>query len=276
MRPDLADLTLQGEVAALRYVQGEVLRVTAPQAPLRREPSETARLDTEALYGELVSVFERPGDWAWVQLAADRYVGWMPLTALENVASEPTHRVKALRTFVFSEPDIKSPPLAALPLGATVTVVSEAQDTNARYALIGSGGAIVRQHLEPLSARQADWVAVAELFLNTPYLWGGKTSLGIDCSALVQVALGACGIKAPRDSDMQEREVGVALPISVGLPPLKRGDFVFWRGHVGIMCDAETLLHANAHHMAVVAEPVAETVSRLGTSNPVRAVKRIA
>ncbi len=122
---------------------------------------------------------------------------------------------------------------------------------------------MVVQHLAPLGERETDWTAVAERFLGTPYLWGGKTSLGIDCSGIVQIAFEACGIAAPRDTDMQQAALGTALPLDAGLPPLRRGDLVFWKGHVGFMRDAETLLHANAHHMAVASEPLSTTLERL-------------
>ena len=175
----------------------------------------------------------------------------------------PTQKVRALRTFAFAGPDIKQPPLAALPLGAEVAVTGEAEDKNARYALISPAGAVVVQHLAPLDAVVPDWVAVAEMFLGTPYLWGGKTSLGIDCSGLVQVALREAGIAAPRDTDVQEAALGKALALGSGLPALRRGDLVFWKGHVGIMRDAENLLHANAHHMAVAVEPLRTTLGPL-------------
>ena len=177
------------------------MRVAAPLAPVRREPSEAAPLDTEALRGELVTVFETSANgWAWIQLARDRYVGWIPAEALANTGREPTHKVSAIRTFAFSRPDIKSPPLAGLPLGACVTVIGEAEDRNARYFLIEPEGAIVVQHLVPLDHAESDWTGIADRFVGVPYLWGGKSSLGIDCSGLVQVALAACGIAAPRDS----------------------------------------------------------------------------
>lgn len=277
-RPDLADLALKGQVEAARFVAGEDLRVATPTAPLRRTPSAEAALETEALRGERVRVFETTADgWSWVQLAADRYVGWMPRGALADLGAEPTHRVSALRTFTFAEPDIKSRPLVALPLGAAVTVVGEAEDRNARYALIEPAGAVVMQHLVPLDERAADWTAVAERFVGTPYLWGGKTGLGIDCSGLVQIALEACGITAPRDSDMQEASLGALLPLDAGIPPLRRGDLVFWKGHVGVMRDAETLLHANSHHMAVAAEPLAAALDRIARRGlSVTAVRRVA
>jgi cell wall-associated NlpC family hydrolase len=264
-RPDLADLALKGRAEAERFVAGEDFRVTAGNAPLRRAPSDLAALDTEALRGETVRVFETTSEgWCWAQLAADRYVGWVPRAALAVPGPEPTHRVTALRTFAFTEPDIKSPPLAALPLGAAVAVVGEAEDHNARYALIEPAGAVVVQHLQPLGEVAADWTAIAELFHATPYLWGGKTGLGIDCSGIVQIAFQMCGIASPRDTDMQAARLGTALPLDGGLPPLRRGDLVFWEGHVGFMRDAETLLHANAHHMAVASEPVVAALERLG------------
>ncbi len=263
-RPELADLALKGQIAAARFVAGEDYRVVAPQAPVRRAPSDRAALDTEALLGETVRVFETNSEgWSWVQLAADRYVGWMPRATLAALGPRPTHRVSALRTFAFSEPDIKSVPLAALPLGAAVAVVGTAEDSNARYALIDPEGAVVAQHLAPLGATEPDWTAVAERFVGTPYLWGGKTVLGIDCSGLVQVALRTCGITAPRDTDMQEVDLGAALPLADDLPPLQRGDLVFWRGHVGFMRDADDLLHANAHQMAVTSEPLAAALERM-------------
>jgi cell wall-associated NlpC family hydrolase len=248
-------------VEAARFVKGQVMRVTAPQAPMRRDPSHGARLDSEALRGELVTVFDTNAEgWAWAQLADDRYVGWIPRAALGTPAAEPTHKVSALRTFVFSEPDIKSPPLEALSFGARATVIGEAEDRNACYALIAPKGAVVVQHVAALDAFETDWASVAERFLGVPYLWGGKTSLGMDCSGLVQVALGACGIRAPRDSDMQAAVIGV--PVNPDAGKLLRGDLVFWPGHVGIMGDATAMVHANAHQMAVVIEPLAVAVER--------------
>jgi cell wall-associated NlpC family hydrolase len=170
--------------------------------------------------------------------------------------------VTTLRTLVFAEPDIKSPLLFGLPLGAGVTVVDEAEDRNARYALLASGGAVVVQHLAPLGSFERDWTAVAERLLGVPYLWGGKTSLGIDCSGLVQVALAACGIGCPRDTDMQAEAAGAPLPLDAGIENLRRGDLVFWTGHVGIMRNETILLHANAHHMQVASEPLLEAAER--------------
>jgi cell wall-associated NlpC family hydrolase len=263
-------------VQAARFTAGEDMRVVAPNAALRSAPSHSASLGTEAICGEPVTVFETNADgWSWAQLKTDRYVGWMRNEALAALGAAPTHKVSAIRTFVFEKPDIKSTPLEALPLGAQVTVIGEAEDKNARYALIAPEGAIVVQHLLPVGSFESDWVAVAERFLGVPYLWGGKTSLGIDCSGLLQIALGACGIAAPRDSDMQQAALGAPLP-HTGPLPLRRGDLVFWPGHVGIMRDGASLLHANAHHMAVVIEPLCEAIRRIAArGHPVTGVRRI-
>ena len=263
IRADLADIAFMGEVEADRFAVGVPMRVAVGHAPLRRAPFAAAPLDTEALRGEALRAFDRNAEgWCWAQLCDDRYVGWIPLTALVEPDGEPTHKVSALRTFAFSEPDIKSPPLDALSLGAKVTVTGEAEDRNARYALVAPRGAVVMQHLAPLDAFETDWVVVAERFLGVPYLWGGKTSLGLDCSALVQLSLAACGIAAPRDSDMQAEMVGRPAPLH-SVSALLRGDLVFWPGHVAIMRDQETIVHATAHAMMVMIEPLAEAVERI-------------
>jgi len=277
-RPDLADRSLEGKVEADRFVDPVEYRVVDPIAPVRRAPSPEAALDTEALRGETVRVFEVTAEgWAWGQLAADGYVGYLPSGALDAHAEAPTHRVCAPSTLVFPGPDIKLPPLSALPLGAGVTVTGEAEDRNARYFRIAPAGAVVAQHLLPLGPpAESDFVKTAEAFLGTPYLWGGKSRAGIDCSGLVQIALEMAGIACPRDSDMQAETLGRSLDISAGLPPLRRGDLVFWKGHVGFMRDGETLLHANVFHMAVDSEPLSVAAARIAQKGPtITAIRRL-
>jgi cell wall-associated NlpC family hydrolase len=259
-RPDLAAKHLEGKIAAARFVDGEMREVVEPQAPVRRAPSPDAPLDTEALMGERVTVYETTDEgWAWGQLAADGYVGWLPAGALGAPGSEPTHKVCALRTFVFPGPSIKLPPLAALSFGARLSLAGE----EGSFAVTSSRGYIPARHLAPLRELESDFVAVAERFVGAPYLWGGKTSLGLDCSGLVQVALTACGIVCPRDSDMQERALGVALKFEDDFANLRRGDLVFWKGHVALVRDPATLLHANGFHMAVACEPLGEAMARI-------------
>ena len=257
-RADLAAKHLEGKVKAARYVEGRVCEVIEPQAPLRRKPRPDASLDTEALKGERVAIYDSNGEgWAWGQLAADGYVGWLPENALALPGTAPTHKVTALRTLVFPGPAIKQRPLEALPLGARLAI-ARIED---RMAVTPSGGYLSAAHLAPLDWNETDFVAVAERFLGTPYLWGGKTVLGLDCSGLVQVALNACGVACPRDSDMQEAALGTA--VSADPSALSRGDLIFWKGHVAIVRDRSSLLHANAYHMAVAVEPINEAVVRI-------------
>jgi cell wall-associated NlpC family hydrolase len=271
-RADLAAKHLEGKVQAARFVDGRVYEVIEPQAPLRREPRPDASLDTEALKGECVTVYDSNGEgWAWGQLAADGYVGWLPENALAPPGAAPTHKVTALRTLVFPGPSIKLPPLEALPLGARLAI-ARIED---RMAVTPSGAYVPAVHLAPLDRNETDLVTVAERFLGAPYLWGGKTALGLDCSGLVQVALTACGVSCPRDSDMQEQALGTA--VAADLSALRRGDLIFWKGHVAIVRDRDALLHANAHHMAVAIEPVAQAVARIrNAGSEITSIRRIA
>ena len=188
-------------------------------------------------------------DFAWAQLNSDGYVGWLPDRALAKPGAAPTHKVSALRTFAFPGLSIKLPPIDALTMGARVAVARE----EGGFAITRDGQCLPRLHLAPLDANASDFVAIAERFVGTPYLWGGKSSLGIDCSGLVQVSLNAAGIGCPRDSDMQQDGLGRDLSASEA-KKLQRGDLIFWKGHVAIARDGETIVHANAHHMATVIE----------------------
>jgi cell wall-associated NlpC family hydrolase len=259
-RADLAAKSLEGKVKATRYVEGRVMEVIEPQAPLRREPRPDAPLDTEALKGERVTIYDSNAEgFAWGQLAADDYVGWLPSDALAPPIAAPTHKVAALRALVFPGPDIKLQPVEALPFGAKLAV-ARIKD---RMAVTQAGFYVPAVHLKPVGDYESDFVAVAERFLGAPYLWGGKTALGLDCSGLVQIALAACGIACPRDSDMQEQALGAPV---ADRSDLKRGDLVFWNGHVAIVRGRTNLLHANAFHMAVAIEPTAEAVARIAAA----------
>jgi cell wall-associated NlpC family hydrolase len=269
-RADLAAKHLEGKITAARFVEGRVMEVIEPQAPLRREPRPDVPLDTEALKGERVTIYDSNAEgFSWGQLAADDYVGWLPSSALAPAGPAPTHKVAALRTFAFPGPSIKLPPLEALPLGATLAVVRVTD----RMAVTASGGFVPALHLRPVGEYVQDFATVAERFLGVPYLWGGKTALGLDCSGLVQVALQACGIACPRDSDMQERALGAVVGDRAAP---ERGDLIFWKGHVAIVRDRDTMIHANAYHMAVAIEPIAEAVARISAAgSEVTAIKRI-
>ncbi len=271
-RADLAAKSLESKVKAARYAEGRVMEVVEPQAPLRGEARSDAPLATEALKGERVTIYDANEEgFAWGQLEADDYVGWLPANALKPAGAAPTHKVAALRTLAFPGPAIKLLPVEALPLGARLAIAR----TQDRMAVTSAGTYVPAAHLKPIGENESDFVAVAERFLGTPYLWDGKTSLGIDCSGLVQVALSACGIKCPRDSDMQEAALGT--PAGSDLSALTRGDLVFWKGHVAIVRDRENLLHANAFHMAVAIEPIAGAIARIRNGgSDITSIRRIA
>jgi cell wall-associated NlpC family hydrolase len=272
-RPDLAARHLQGQVTAARFVDGTAREVRDESAPLRREPTPDAPLDTEALRGERVTVYETDEEgWCWGQLDRDGYVGWLPANALTEPGPPATHVVTALRTLAFPGPSIKLPPVAGFSLGCRLAVMRTEGPLAATPA-----GYVPARHLAPVDMLAPDFVAVAERFLGVPYLWGGKTAFGLDCSGLVQIALAACGAACPRDSDMQEHALGEAVAADGNFSDFKRGDLVFWKGHVAIVRDGANFLHANAFHMAVAVEPIADAIARIrAAGSEVTGVRRIA
>jgi cell wall-associated NlpC family hydrolase len=272
VRGDLAAKYLEGKVNAKRFVAGEEFEVAEALAPLREAPSADAALLTQALKGERVTIYDRNGEgFAWGQLNSDGYVGWLPDAALEKPVAAPTHKVTALRTFAFPGPSIKLSPVDTLSMGARVSVARE----DGAFAITREGWYVPRRHVGSIDAVENDFVAVAEKFVGTPYLWGGKSSLGIDCSGLVQVSLNAAGTGCPRDSDMQREGLGRALS-PAETKKLQRGDLIFWKGHVAIVRDATTIVHANAFHMATVIENTNDAIARIKEAgSEVVAIKRL-
>ena len=261
VRDDLADEALADEVRGVPLARGTLRGVLLPSVAVHRRPSFDAAIDTEFLCGEEVRVFAEADGWAWAQSSVDRYVGYVPSEALGPARSRTTHTVGVPLGLVYPEPSIKAPPVARLPMGAAI-LVTEDVHTKEHFCCLANGGFVLERHLR---APADDFVAVAQWFVGAPYLWGGKTWSGIDCSGLIQLALQMVRHPCPRDSDMQEVELGEALDADA---PLRRGDFVFWRGHVGIMVDGDRLLHANGYHMLTVIEPLAETIARLSRTGP--------
>jgi Bacterial dipeptidyl-peptidase Sh3 domain/NlpC/P60 family len=271
-RGDLAAKYLEGKVKAARFVEGEIFEIADGLAPLREGPSSDAMQISQALKGERVTIYDRNGEgFAWGQLNSDGYVGWLPDRALAKPLAAPTHKVTALRTFAFPGPSIKLPPVETLSMGAMLTVTRE----DGAFAVTREGWYLPRPHLGGIDEMAADFVAVAERFIGTPYLWGGKSSIGIDCSGLVQVALNAAGTGCPRDSDMQRDGLGRALS-SAEAKHLQRGDLIYWKGHAAIARDADSIVHANAHHMAAVVENTREAIARIKAGgNEIAAIKRM-
>ncbi len=271
-RPEVAAKYLEGKVKAARFVAGEEFCVIDAIAPLLERPATDAMLSTQALKGERVTIYDRNDEgFAWGQLNGDGYVGWIPDAALAKPLAAPTHKVTALRTFAFPGPSIKLPPVETLSIGARVTVVRE----DGVFSVTDEGRYLPRGHVGGIDAMEMDFVAVAERFIGTPYLWGGKSSLGVDCSGLVQLSLTAAGTGCPRDSDMQQDGLGRELS-AAEMKKLQRGDLIFWKGHVAIVRDASTIVHANAHHMATVIENTHDAIARIkAAGSEVTAIKRL-
>ena len=259
-RPDLADAALAGKVEAERFVEPRLMQVIEPVVTVHKAPRFDAMQLTQALFGETVKLFHEEEGWAWVQLAKDGYVGYVNGNALSPHVVAPTHRVAVPSTFMYPDANLKTLPAIHLTLNAQVAITAE----NGAYSQLSNGRFVFTAHLKHVDEVEPDFVAVAEMFRHVPYYWGGKSVQGLDCSGLVQLSLEACGMKALRDSDMQEATLGERLLVN-DLDGLKRGDLVFWNGHVGIMTDENTLLHANGHHMMVVAEPLKDAADRIAS-----------
>lgn len=258
-REDLADIALQEKVEAAEFVEGRPFVVRSPLVDLKPRPSRGAGTDTQLLMGDLVRVFEQRDGWAWLQAEHDGYVGYAPTSAIGFRAATATHHVITPRTFLYREADLKTPPVATISMGAALAVAGSRETRNTLYAELAGGRFVVASHVAPLEEVELDWVGTAAKFLNTPYLWGGMSGEGVDCSGLIALALRMAGKAAPRDSDMQAEGLGKPIDGS----SLQRGDCVFWKGHVGIMEDATTLLHANGHTNLVSREPLADAVTRI-------------
>ena len=255
IRAGLASLALEGVTAATTYVAPTLMQVSAPVASVRVGAVGDAEQADQLVFGEAFDLIHEADGFGWGQARRDGYVGYVDMETLSAPVLTPTHRVRALRTYAFSEPNIKSAIVGLYSLNALVTE----QDREGRFVRGERSGWFIDHHLADIGRFETDPASVAEQFLGAPYQWGGRESLGLDCSGLVQQAFYACGRWCPRDTDMQQS----AFVKEVARDDLRRGDLVFWRGHVGIMRDGQTLLHANAHHMAVASEPLTQAIVRI-------------
>ncbi len=253
-RSGLAAAALQGVIRAERFQQTTTRVCILPSAPLRRDSGTLAEQDDQLLFGETFDMLADHSGFALGQIRRTGYVGYVPSAALGEPGDLPTHRIAAIRAYAYAEPDFKAAASGPLPMGALVAFEAD----EAGYARIAGAGWIPFSQLTPVGRFESDPAPVAERFLGTPYLWGGRDGLGIDCSGLVWQALSACGVACPRDTDHQA-EIGRAI----GSGDLRRGDLVCWTGHIGMMLDGARLIHANTFHMAVAIEPLGETIERV-------------
>ena len=271
-RADLAAEHLRGKVKATNFAAGQRRQVTLGHVALRRAPEPNAPLDTELLFGESVQLYDDQNGWAWVQSERDGYVGYTGSESLSAKPLEATHRVSVVATHLYPLPELKSVPTDWLPMTACVCVANTESD----FCELASGGWMFANHLVAIDVHAEDHCDTALMFRNAPYLWGGKTSAGIDCSGLLQVSLASCGKHIPRDTDMQ-KSIGKAVDYRGADEKLQRGDLVFWRGHAGIWVDQQTFIHANATDMLVATEPLSAVATRIetGSGEPILCVRRL-
>jgi cell wall-associated NlpC family hydrolase len=262
-RVDLADKRLKGQVEAARFVAGRPARISVPVADMLAAPDAKSGLNTQLLLGDEVLVFEEGPEWAWVQAIRDNYVGYIARSAIGAAKADPTHTVAVPRTFLYSGADLKLPRKACFSMGSRVFVEGFAETRGTRYALLASGEALIAAHLRPAGEDSDDYVSVAEELLSTPYLWGGTSAFGIDCSGLVQLSMRMTGRAAPRDTDMQASGLGEPLDPDADMAGLRRGDLVFWKGHIAVMLDGRNIIHANGHTMLVSRERLSDAVERI-------------
>jgi len=254
IRDGLADVRLEGLVSAERFATAAPMQASAPIASIRKAPAPDAEQEDQLAFGERFDVLFEVDGFAFGQARRDGYVGYVTSDALSAPVLAPTHRVSAIRTYAFSQPDIKSAIVGLYSLNALVTV--EARE--GRFVRGARSGWFIEAHLTPVGRGESDYVAVAQRFLGAPYQWGGRESLGLDCSALIQQSLAACNRACPRDTDLQR-----GFFPEIDASERRRGDLVFWKGHVAILLDPDTILHANAHHMATAIEPLAQAIARI-------------
>ncbi|WP_019219955.1 C40 family peptidase [Bartonella florencae] len=259
-REDLADKRLEKEITARRFVEGEKRRVNVPVAGLFKENNKKSERQTECLLGEELLIFEQGEVMSWGQSLKDDYVGYIDTTALCTSAVTQTHIVSVPRTFQYFQADLRGPMEYPLSMGSKVTVVDKVEVRETMYSILEDGKAIISNHLSPIEHVYKDYVAVAEMFIRTPYLWGGTSGFGLDCSGIIQLSMMMTGQRVLRDTDMQQKTIGHQLSDS---DELQRGDLIFWKGHAAIMVDDKNIIHANGFSMDVIIEPLEEVISRI-------------
>ncbi len=259
-RDDLADQRLETEITAQRFVQGEKRRVNTAVAGLFKENSKKSERQTECLLGEELLIFEQGETLSWGQSLKDGYVGYIDTKVLCTSTIKQTHVVSVPRTFKYLHADLRGPIVSPLSMGSKVSVVDEIEVRDTMYSILENGTAIITSHLSPIGRVYEDYVTVAETFIRTPYLWGGVSGFGIDCSGLIQLSMMMTDQIVLRDTDMQQETIGSLL---TDTDKLQRGDLIFWKDHVAIMVDHANIIHANGFSMDVMIEPLEKAITRI-------------
>lgn len=277
-RGDLADIALAGKMFSPHYAVPLAMRCSAPKAMIRKHSGKNHEAVSELLHGEDFFVLDVAGDWAWGYAGYDGYVGYLPIHALQQQQKtpQPTHLIVARAALIFIEPDIKSGVTKRLPMGARIACGEPS--ACGEFLKTGKGFVHIR-HVQEIGAKVVfdgsnGTAALAEQLVGAPYLWGGRSGDGLDCSGLVQIVLMLTGVAAPRDSDQQMAKLGTAIAAD---EPLRRGDLIFFPHHVGMMVDGERIVHANSHWMKTVVEPLADAAARFAKDGqePILARKRL-
>ncbi len=270
-RDDLADQRLETEITAQRFVQGEKRRVNTAIAGLFKENNKKSERQTECLFGEELLIFEQGETMSWGQSLKDGYVGYIDTKVLCTSTIKQTHVVSVPRTFKYLQADLHGPIEFPLSMGSKVSVADEIEIRDTQYSILENGTAIITNHLSPIGRVYEDYVTVAETFIRTPYLWGGVSGFGIDCSGLIQLSMMMTGQIVLRDTDMQQKTIGKLL---TDTDKLQRGDLIFWKGHVAIMVDHENIIHASGFSMDVMIEPLEQAITRIAKKNQYPIAKR--